>query len=138
MTGTDPGRVRRAETEVLFGMVTVLKLIVLVPLALLAVAFAVANRQGVTVSFDPFATDVPAFALSGPLFLVLLITIVAGVVLGGVASWLGQGRHRRALRVAGRENDQLRQEVERLRADLAIQARDRAGVLASLPSHHAA
>lgn len=96
----------------------ILKLLVLVPLALLAVAFAFANRQSVTVSFDPFATDIPAFALSGPLFVVLILTVVTGVVIGGVATWFGQGRHRRGLRAMRRENDGLKGETARLRADL--------------------
>lgn len=100
-------------------MKTFLKLLILVPLALLAVAFAVANRQGVTVSLDPFATDVPAFALSGPLFVVVLVMVVAGVVIGGVATWLGQGRHRRRVRGLRRENDALRGDIARLKADIA-------------------
>ena len=99
-------------------MRTFLKLIILVPIALVAVAFAFANRTGVTVSFDPFATDLPAFALTGPLFVVLLITVAVGVVLGGVGSWIGQGRHRRALRATRRENKALSADVSRLRADL--------------------
>jgi uncharacterized membrane protein YciS (DUF1049 family) len=123
-------------------MKTFLKLIVLVPLAVIAVAFAVANRQHTVISFDPFATDVPAFALSGPLFLVLLIVVVAGVVIGGVASWLGQGRVRRALRLANRENDELHREVERLKTALAVEEREKAeragGALAVLPSRTAA
>lgn len=104
-------------------MASFLKLLVLVPLALIAVAFAVANRQGVTVSFDP-VSDVPAFALSEPLFVLIILFVVAGVVIGGVATWLGQGRHRRALRAARRDNDDLRTEVSRLKADLQLQARE--------------
>ena len=33
--------------------------VVLVPLAILIIAFAVANRQNVTVSFDPFSAAEP-------------------------------------------------------------------------------
>jgi uncharacterized membrane protein YciS (DUF1049 family) len=120
-------------------MKSFLKLLVLVPLALIAVAFAVANRQGVTISFDPFASDVPAFALSGPLFVVLLLVVVIGVVLGGVASWLGQGRHRKALRLANRDNDELRHEVQRLKTELAAQGRGNTGAAyPALPGQHAA
>jgi len=118
-----------------------LKLLVVVPLALIAVAFAVANRQGVTVSFDPFATDVPAFALSGPLFVVLILTVVTGVILGGVATWFGQGRYRRMGRLAKREADELRAEVSRLKTELDIQARggnDNAGRYTALPGRTAA
>lgn len=99
-------------------MRTFLKLLILVPLALAAVAFAVANRQDVVVSFDPFDPDRPAFALGGPLFVVILLTVVGGVVVGGMATWFGQGRHRRRLRALRRENDGLRAEATRLRTDL--------------------
>lgn len=122
-------------------MKTVLKLLVLVPLGLLAVAFALANRQHVEVSFDPFATDVPAFALSGPLFLVIIAVVVTGVVIGSVATWLGQGHYRRAAKVARREADDLRADVARLRADLDAQRREAGEVTASypmLPGQHAA
>ncbi len=120
-------------------MKTFLKLLVLVPLALIAVAFAVANRQGVTVSFDPFASDVPAFALSGPLFVVIILVVVAGVVIGGVATWFGQGRHRRALRAVKRENDGLREELGRAKADLALTREARpASPYPALPGQHAA
>jgi uncharacterized integral membrane protein len=122
-------------------MKSFLKLLVIVPLALIAVAFAVANRQGVTVSFDPFATDVPAFALSGPLFVVLIITVVTGVILGGIATWFGQGRYRRATRLARREADDLRNEIARLKTELDIQARrsnDNAGGFPALPGRSAA
>lgn len=121
-------------------MKSFLKLLILVPLALIAVAFAVANRQGVTVSFDPFATDIPAFALSGPLFVVIILVVVGGVVIGGIATWLGQGKHRRALRAARRDNDDLRTEVSRLKADLQLQAREitEARAYPALPGQSAA
>jgi uncharacterized integral membrane protein len=106
-------------------MRTFLKLLVLVPLALIAVAFAVANRQGVTVSFDPFASDVPAFALSGPLFVVIIVVVVTGVVIGGIATWFTQGRHRRAARTARREAQELQAEVTRLKAELQAKTAQR-------------
>ena len=40
---------------------------VLVPLAIIIVMFAVANREIITVSFDPFDSARPAFALKMPL-----------------------------------------------------------------------
>ena len=42
--------------------------IIVVPLAVVIVAFAVANRQAVTVSFDPFSAASPAYAATLPLF----------------------------------------------------------------------
>ncbi len=100
-----------------------LKAILLVPIAVVAVAFAVANRQVVSISFDPFSPAEPAFALVAPLFLLIFILLMVGVVIGGIASWLGQARYRRAARHAQAEAGELRAENERLKTELTIQAR---------------
>jgi len=42
--------------------------IILVPLAVVIIAFAVANRQIATVSLDPFSAEHPAASLTLPLF----------------------------------------------------------------------
>ena len=44
--------------------------IIVVPIAAVIVAFAVANRQTVTVSFDPFSSASPAYAATLPLFVI--------------------------------------------------------------------
>ena len=100
-----------------------LKAIVLVPIAIVAVAFAVANRQVVTISFDPFSASEPAFALAAPLFLQIFLLLMAGVIIGGIASWLGQAHYRKAARRAQADADEMRAENERLRTELAIQVR---------------
>ena len=71
---------------------------ILLPLALILVIFAVANRHWVTVSFDPFNSIDPSLAIDLPLFLVILLAVITGVVAGGVTTWLRQGRWRRAAR----------------------------------------
>jgi uncharacterized integral membrane protein len=90
--------------------------VVLVPLAVLLVLLAMANRQGVTLSYDLFLTNRPAFASTAPLFVILFGVLLAGVILGGAAVWLRQGRWRRAARHAGAEARTLRIENDRLRA----------------------
>ncbi len=89
--------------------------IILVPLAIVIIAFAVANRQNVTVSLDPFNPDVPAASLTKPLFIVLLAVLILGVIVGGVASWLRQTKWRRAARRLEREVADLRAENDALR-----------------------
>ena len=101
-------------------MKTLLKLIIFLPLGLVLIAFAIANRHGVTVGLDPLAKNLAADGqllnpVSLPLFVIVFAALMAGVLIGGFASWIGQGKHRRAAR-------QGRAEVERLRAD-AISAR---------------
>ena len=92
------------------------KALVLVPVALLVVLFSVANRAPVRVSLDPISRDAPALALDLPLFAVILAAIAIGVLIGGFASWLAQGKHRKAARVNRREADKLRSEAQSLRA----------------------
>ena len=104
-------------------MKTLLKAIVLVPIAILAIAFAVANRQVVAISFDPFSAGDPIFALAAPLFLLVFLLLCCGVVIGGMASWLGQGRYRRIARRATAEAEEARSEVDRLKTELDIQSR---------------
>jgi uncharacterized integral membrane protein len=80
-------------------MVRFLKLLLIAALAIVFLAFAFANRHLVTVSFDPFASsDAPAFAVETPLFVALIGAIMIGVVAGSAATWIAQGRHRRAAR----------------------------------------
>lgn len=91
-------------------MLRLAKFVVGALVALVLLIFAFANRQFISVSFDPFAAgDAPAFAIAAPLFLVLMATLIIGVMIGGAAVWLSQGRFRRAAR-------QSRAEVERLRS----------------------
>jgi uncharacterized integral membrane protein len=95
-------------------------LFVLTPLALLIVALAIANRELVTVSFDPFSSTNPAFATQVPLYWLSFILLIAGVVVGGIAAWLKQRKWRRAARRLEAENRGLQAEVISLRrrADL--------------------
>ena len=69
-----------------------LTIAILAPLAIVIVMFAVANRELVAVSFDPFDTVRPAFALKLPLYVLIFILVGLGVVVGGVAAWL-RDRH---------------------------------------------
>ena len=65
---------------------------------LIFVTFAVANRHFVKVSFDPFNSTDPSVYVSMPLFVLIIAVAILGVVAGGVATWLGQRRWRRAAR----------------------------------------
>ncbi len=101
-------------------MLRFLKFLLIAPVAILFLLFAFANRHAVTVSFDPFDSgDIPAYSLQAPLFMVLILAIMIGVVAGGVATWFGQGRHRRAARASRAEAEKLRGDLQAMRAALA-------------------
>ncbi len=96
-----------------------LTFIIVVPLALIIIAFAVANRQIVTVSFDPFSTDNPAYSSTLPLFLLIFVLVIFGVIVGGTAAWLRQSKWRRIARKLDAENRQLLQELSLARKRFA-------------------
>ena len=94
----------------------VLQWLVLVPLAVVGIAFAVANRQIVGINFDPFATQPSEqIEMRVPLFVALILALVLGVLIGGAFTWFRQGKHRRALREARSEMAQLRTDIERMK-----------------------
>jgi hypothetical protein len=93
-----------------------LKFLVLAPIAALMLIFAFANRQIITVSFDPFVDgDIPAFAITAPLFLILILAIMLGVLAGGAATWFAQGKYRKAARQNRAEAERLRNEAQAAR-----------------------
>jgi uncharacterized integral membrane protein len=89
--------------------------VMLIPLGLVFVVFAVANRHLVTVSFDPFTSTDPSIAVTLPLFVVLILVAIAGVVAGGAASWFGQRHWRRAARRHEADARQARAQLADLR-----------------------
>jgi hypothetical protein len=72
-----------------------LKAIVAILAATVLVALAIANRQPITVSFDPFDPSDADLAVTVPFYLAGFTILIAGVVLGGIAAWLKRGKRRR-------------------------------------------
>jgi uncharacterized integral membrane protein len=89
--------------------------IIVIPLAAIIIAFAVANRQAVTVSFDPFSATSPAYAATLPLFVVIFAVLILGVLIGGIAAWIRQGKWRRSARRLDGEVRALHEEMESVR-----------------------
>ncbi|MEA2863043.1 MAG: hypothetical protein QOC84_999 [Bradyrhizobium sp.] len=97
--------------------------VVLIPLGLIFLVFAVANRHSVTVSFDPFNSADPSIAVTLPLFVVIIAVAILGVVAGGSATWFRQRRWRQAARQHEADARQARAQLADLRAGaIAAQA----------------
>jgi hypothetical protein len=90
--------------------------VILLPLGLIAVALSVANRQPVTLSLDPMGLLGRGWEISLPMFVLMFGVLAVGVVIGGIAAWLGQSKWRYAARLERANIARLRHEVERLRA----------------------
>jgi uncharacterized membrane protein YciS (DUF1049 family) len=96
--------------------------LILVPLVVIMVAFAVANREIVTVTFDPFDTVQPAYALRLPLYLLIIVMIALGVVVGGLTTWIKQHKWRTRARRAEADVRALREKLSQQQWSPAGQA----------------
>ena len=75
-----------------------LTVVVFIPLAIVLIALAVANRAPVAFTIDPFNPGNPGLTASLPLFALLFIALALGLVIGSLATWFRQGRYRKAAR----------------------------------------
>ena len=85
---------------------------IVVPLLIIFVTFAVANRTSVTVTFDPFDPVDPTFTVKMPLFLLVISLIAFGVIIGGIVTWFGQRKWRLRARRAEQEAGSLREKLQ--------------------------
>jgi uncharacterized integral membrane protein len=88
-----------------------LSAVLTVPAALVAVLFAISNRQITTIHLWPFGLD-----LDAPVYLITLGVLIAGFWLGYLIATLRLTRHRLAARKLGRKVADLEAEANRLRA----------------------
>lgn len=105
----------------------ILNAVILIPLALVLVVFAVANREWVTVSLDPLNKSDPALSFTLPLFVLLIGVAILGVIAGGMATWVRQ----RSWRRAARHNET---ELRRLQLELMARDQETAGARAGSDS----
>jgi uncharacterized integral membrane protein len=120
----------------------IVRVLILVPLALLIAIFAVANRAPVLIGFDPFGAQPPMFAFVSPLYLALMVALILGVIVGGVAAWMSQGPKRRRARRLAAELKASRAEAEALRrqidANATMQAEKQTAIAAIAYRHPSA
>ena len=93
--------------------------LIVIPLGIIFVVFAVANRHLVTLSFDPINYVDPSVAITLPLFVVIIAVAIAGVAAGGTATWFRQRHWRRAARRHEADARAARSQLADLRANAA-------------------
>ena len=93
--------------------------IISIPLALVIIIFSLVNRGAVTVDFWPLpaAIDIPLFAL-------ILIALMVGILWGGMAAWLAAGRSRKRARELNRRAETAEMEIRHLEERNARLQRD--------------
>lgn len=104
---------------------TILKWIILAPIVLFFVLLALANRHIVSVKFDPLAgPDSLLPTLDVPLFSVLFTGLLLGTILGGIGTWISQGKHRSNARKARQNAKKWQAEAEQLNRERQQQNAD--------------
>jgi hypothetical protein len=103
-------------------------LLIAFPTAVLLITLAVANRHAVRLVLDPFRPEQPVLSVVLPFYAYLFAALLAGVVIGGLATWLSQGHWRRTSRRNTSDARRWRLEAERLarerEAELAGRAKE--------------
>ncbi len=89
-------------------------IVIAFPAAVVLVTLAIANRHSVQLVLDPFRPEAPALSLMLPFYAYLFAALVAGVVLGGMATWITQRHWRRSARVKTHEARRWHAEADRL------------------------
>jgi ABC-type multidrug transport system fused ATPase/permease subunit len=89
-------------------------------IAIVAIAFAVANRHFVRFVLDPVAGPDSTVSFEAPFFIFLFCALLTGFAIGAFATWLGQSRWRNAAKRRAHELFELKKENERLTRHLRV------------------
>ncbi|MCG8441475.1 MAG: LapA family protein [Caulobacterales bacterium] len=95
------------------GLGAALRWLVLLPVVIVAVLFAVANDQLVTVRLNPFDSADEQLAASLPLYQIAFAVFVIGALCGGLVVWNKQRKFRRQARLQRGEAARWQARAER-------------------------
>ncbi len=95
----------------------IISLLILVPVAIVLIVLSVANRQTVTLALNPFDPGDQVLSIDLPFFVFLFAALILGLIVGSVATWLTQGKHRARARSSKKEAVKWHKEADRLKAD---------------------
>lgn len=89
-------------------------------IGIILVSVSLANRAAVTLKLIPEGLE-PLFGANWqvtlPLFIVVLVSIAAGLVIGFVWEWMREYKHRREAAEKAREARKLAREVDKLKTE---------------------
>jgi uncharacterized integral membrane protein len=90
----------------------IVRWIIGLPIAILVIAFAIANRQWTRLSLDPFSSTSPFMSIEMPLWALFIGGVFIGIMIGWVGSWLAQGKYRKLAKDRAREIATVHGELE--------------------------
>ena len=92
----------------------IITVLVAFPLAALLITLAVANRHDARLVLDPFRPEQPALSVVLPFYAYLFGALAIGILAGGMAVWMSQGRWRRTARLRTQDARRWQAEADRL------------------------
>ncbi|WP_422372364.1 LapA family protein [Hoeflea sp.] len=94
----------------------IVALVILVPLAIVLVMLSVANRTAVTLALNPFQPQDQVLSVTAPFFVFLFAALMLGMIIGSLATWFKQGKHRKRARREASEAVKWHTEADRQKA----------------------
>jgi hypothetical protein len=91
------------------------------PIAVIVIAFCVANRQWIEISFDPFSQAQPFATMSMPLWALFFVGLFFGIIAGWISCWFAQAKWRRATREARSDLQKAQDETARIERERKAQ-----------------
>lgn len=80
----------------------IVSLVIFLPLAIMLIVLCVANREPVRLALNPFQPSDTVLSVTGPLFLMLFLALLVGMVIGSIGTWFAQAKYRRQARQEAR------------------------------------
>jgi ABC-type multidrug transport system fused ATPase/permease subunit len=90
----------------------ILRWIVGLPIAIVVIGFAVANRQWTRLSLDPFSSTSPVLSINMPLWALFIFGVFIGILVGWIVAWFANGKWRKLARERRDEIAKLQSELE--------------------------
>jgi uncharacterized integral membrane protein len=94
----------------------IIALAILVPLGIILIMLSVANRAAVTLALNPFDPADTVLSLTLPFFVFLFAALIIGMIIGSLATWFKQGKHRQTARANANEAVKWHSEADRQKA----------------------
>ena len=104
--------------------------VVTIPAAVVLAVFAISNRESATVAFWPLPARIEA-----PLYLVVLLALLVGFLVGELVAWINAGRARRLARERRRRIEVLERELAATQKSLSTQPPPAVPARALVPSN---
>ncbi|MBC7280977.1 DUF1049 domain-containing protein [Hoeflea sp.] len=91
----------------------IIVLAILIPLGVILIMLSVANRTAVTLALNPFDPSDQVLSVTLPFFVFVFLALIIGMIIGSLATWIKQGKHRKQARVQASEAVKWHGEADR-------------------------